>query len=116
MTDRKPRLAPARPANPGEILRDFLEAQKTTQDELARAMGVSRFSINQIVNGRRAVTAEMALRLSRVTRTTAELWLDLQRRVDLFDAHNALSDVLSDLSVLPNISEQSALVVDDGDF
>jgi plasmid maintenance system antidote protein VapI len=63
-------------------------------------MGVSRFSINQIINGRRAVTAEMALRLARVTSTTADLWLNLQRDVDLYFAQRKIGEKLLDMKVL----------------
>jgi addiction module HigA family antidote len=71
------------PISPGEVLRKKIGV---TQDQLAEAMNVSRFTINQLMNGKRGVTAEMALRLARVTSTSAEFRLDLQRDVDLYDA------------------------------
>jgi antitoxin HigA-1 len=75
------------PPTPGEVLReDFFSVKgegRITQDQLARAMKVSRFSINQLLNGRRNLTAEMALRLARATGTTAEYWLKLQMNSDL---------------------------------
>jgi plasmid maintenance system antidote protein VapI len=61
-------------------------------------MGVSRLTINEIINDRRTVTAEMALRLEAVTRVSASMWLNLQRNVDLYRAKVALADVLSQLS------------------
>jgi addiction module HigA family antidote len=45
-------------------------------------MGVSRLTVNEIINDRRIVTAEMALRLEAVTRVSASMWLNLQRNVD----------------------------------
>jgi antitoxin HigA-1 len=49
-------------------------------------MGVSFQRVNELLNGRRAVTVDTALRLGRVFRTSPELWLNLQRAVDLWDA------------------------------
>jgi addiction module HigA family antidote len=50
---------------------------------------VSRKTINEIVNGKRGITAEMALRLGMFTRTSPEMWLNLQNAVDLWDAYNS---------------------------
>jgi addiction module HigA family antidote len=83
------------------VLRRYIvEKLGVTQSELADAMRVSRLSINQIINGRRSVTADMAFRLARVTSTTPDLWLNLQRDVDLFHAQRQLADVLDKLTVL----------------
>jgi addiction module HigA family antidote len=80
-----------RPTLPGEILRDeFLEAHGITQDRLAAAMGVSRFRVNEIVNGRRAITAETAILLGASLGTSPEFWLNLQQAVDLFEARTKL--------------------------
>jgi addiction module HigA family antidote len=82
-----------RPSSPGEILREeFLTQYEITQDELANAMGVSRFRVNEITNGKRAITAETAVLLGRALGTTAKLWMNLQMAVDLFDAENELGD------------------------
>ncbi|MDQ6768865.1 MAG: HigA family addiction module antitoxin [Gemmatimonadota bacterium] len=78
------------PPTAAEVLRDVLTRHAITQDDLARAMGVSRYSINQLVNHRRAVTAEMALRLARALSTTPEFWLNLQRHADLHAARQRL--------------------------
>jgi addiction module HigA family antidote len=72
------------PLTPGAALREFvLDPHGITQDDLARAMGVSRYSINQLVNDRRSLTAAMALRLGKATSTTPEFWLKLQLNADL---------------------------------
>ena len=91
---------PAPPVSPGQLLRKRILNDKITQERLADAMKVSRFSINQIINGRRAVTAEMALRLARVTSTTPDYWLNLQRQLDLYQASLRLASELSELEVL----------------
>jgi len=109
----KQKFIPAPPIAPGEVLRDrFLSSESATQDQLAKALQVSRFSVNQIVNGRRAVTAEMALRLATVTSTTPEFWLNLQRNSDLYEARIKLSADLPKLKVLRKRKESSELIVD----
>ena len=57
---------------------------------LAEALGVSRQTINELLRERRAVTPEMALRLSRLFGNTPEFWLNAQRAVDLWDAARAI--------------------------
>jgi antitoxin HigA-1 len=91
---------PAPPISPGDVLRKHILGGTLTQERLADAMQVSRFSINQIVNGRRAVTAEMALRLARVTSTTPGFWLNLQRDVDLYQAKLKLGPLVEQLTIL----------------
>ena len=89
------------PPSPGDVLRRHIVTDAgITQDELAGAMGVSRLTVNQIINGKRTVTAETALRLAKVLRTTPEFWLDLQRTVDLHRARKALSTELDKMPVL----------------
>ena len=73
-----------RPTHPGEILReDFLPDYGLSVAALAEAVGVSRQSINELLRERRAVSAEMALRLARLFGNAPEFWLNLQRTVDL---------------------------------
>jgi addiction module HigA family antidote len=66
------------------IRHDILEEFNITQEQLADALGVSRLTVNQLCNDKRAVTAEMALRLERVTGIPAEHWMELQTRQDLW--------------------------------
>lgn len=87
--------------SPGDVLRkDYVARGRLTQDQLASAMGVSRFSVNQLLNDRRNVTAEMALRLARVLGTSPEFWLDLQRDVDLERARRRKGAEIEALSPL----------------
>lgn len=86
---------------PGDLLREQVVGRLgITQDQLADALGVSRYSVNQLINDRRAITAEMALRLSVVLGTTAEFWLELQMGVDLERARRRLGADVSTLKVL----------------
>jgi antitoxin HigA-1 len=80
-----------RPTHPGEMLReDFLPDYGLTVASLAEALGVSRQSINELLRERRAVSPEMALRLSRLFSNSPEFWLNAQRAVDLWDAAKTL--------------------------
>ena len=71
-----------KPTHPGEVLReDVLPALRMTQGELAKRLGVSRLSVSEILLGKRAVTADMALRIGRLTNTTPESWLQFRPRL-----------------------------------
>ena len=72
------------PIHPGEILQtEFLEPLGLSQNRLAREIGVPPRRINEIVHGKRAITADTALRLSIFFGTTAQLWLNLQSHYEL---------------------------------
>jgi antitoxin HigA-1 len=76
------------PSHPGDILkRLYLGPLALGIAEAAEALGVSRKTLSKIVNERGAITPEMALRLSRVFKTTPELWLNLQQTHDLWWAY-----------------------------
>lgn len=72
-----------RPVHPGEILRDELAALEMSAKAFAAALDVPGNRITAILNGRRGVTADTALRLSRYLGTTAEFWLNLQKTFEL---------------------------------
>ena len=72
------------PIHPGEILlEDFMKPLKLSQYRVAKDIGVPPRRINEIVHGKRAVTADTALRLSRYFGTTAKLWMNIQADFDL---------------------------------
>ncbi len=78
-----------KPAHPGRILKNlYLTPLSLTITELAKVLGVSRKSVSTIVNERKSVTPEMALRLSQAFGTTLDLWLNLQKKYDLWCAMN----------------------------
>ena len=82
-----------RPTHPGEMLQeDFMADFHLTVSGLADAVGVSRQSINELLRGRRAVSPEMSLRLSRLFGNSPEFWLNAQRAVDLWDASQAIKN------------------------
>lgn len=76
-----------RPTHPGEVfLEDFLLPLGITQKDAAARLHISYPRMNEIVNGKRSVTPDTALRLAKLTRTEPEFWLNLQQAVDLWDA------------------------------
>ena len=78
------------PTHPGEILlEEFLVPLGFSQAEAARRMGVSTNRLNELVRGKRGVTAETALRLSQLLGTSPEFWLNLQMMFDLWHALQA---------------------------
>jgi len=87
MSIRNTRDRKIRPTHPGEMLReDFLPDYGLSASGLAEALGVSRQTVNELLRERRAVSPEMALRLSRLFGNTPEFWLNAQRAVDLWVA------------------------------
>lgn len=80
------------PVTPGEILKEeFLAEYELSQNQLARAIGISPNRIADIVNNRRRITADTALRLSLYFGNSAEYWLNLQTHFDLKQARQHLA-------------------------
>jgi len=80
---------------------DFMPDYGLTVMALARALGVSRQTVNEILRERRSVSPEMALRLARIFRNSPEFWLNAQRAVDLWDASRALGERIRQIRPLP---------------
>ncbi|NEP19995.1 MAG: HigA family addiction module antidote protein [Leptolyngbya sp. SIO4C1] len=90
-----------RPTHPGEMLReDFLPDYDLTVTSLAKAIGVSRQSMNELLRERRAVSPEMALRLAQLFGNSPEFWLNAQRAVDLWDAAQVIQSDIARISPL----------------
>ena len=80
------------PTHPGEILmEDFLKPHGMSQTDLAERLGISFPRVNEIVNGRRGITPDTAIRLSRLFGTTPAFWLTGQLEWDLWHAERAIS-------------------------
>jgi antitoxin HigA-1 len=83
------------PVHPGEVLlEEFLQPMQLSQNRLALDIGVHPRRINEIVLGKRSVTADTALRLARYFGTSPQFWLGLQADYDLDVAMDALGDRL----------------------
>jgi antitoxin HigA-1 len=81
------------PAHPGNILRvHYLEPLEISVTDLAKELKLSRKTVSKILNGRGAITTDVALRLSRAFDTSPELWLNLQRNYDLWHTANETTD------------------------
>jgi addiction module HigA family antidote len=78
------------PVHPGAFLAELLGELSISQAQFARAIGVSAMRVSHLVNGRRPVTAELALRLARLFGQTPQYWLNLQSRYDLDRAQDAV--------------------------
>ena len=88
--------------HPGEVLLDeFLVPMGISQYRLAKDVSVPQRRISEIVQGKRGITADTALRLGRFFAMEAEFWLNLQARYDLFRAENELGKQL-DKEVRPH--------------
>jgi len=87
--------------HPGEVLlAEFLEPMGISQNALARAMGVPPRRINEIVLGKRAVTADTALRLAKAFGTSESFWMGLQADFDLEEARSRLGAGLRHVEAL----------------
>ena len=78
-----------KPFSPGEILNEeFMQPAGLNQGTLADKMAVPRRRVNEIIRGRRAVTPDTAIRLEKVFNVSAEFWLNLQMKSDLWETIN----------------------------
>lgn len=90
-----------KPTHPGEMLReDFMPDYGLTVTTLAEKLGVSRQTVNELLNEHRSVSPAMALRLSRLFGNTPEFWLNAQLAVDLWEAQRSYKKELSHIHVL----------------
>ena len=86
------------PAHPGAVLReDFIAPIGITQRELADRLKTTFRTVNEILNEKRGVSPDMALRLARFFGTSEELWLNLQDQYDLYRAKEKGRDVLREI-------------------
>lgn len=88
-----------KPTPPGEILREeYLVPLGLTQKQLADHIGCDVKVINRIVNGRSAVTAEMALKLGAALQTSPQFWLNAQEAVDVYEASRRVTSLPEPIS------------------
>jgi len=87
--------------HPGEILlEEFLKPMSLSQSRLAIELRVPCHRVNEIIHGRRGITADTALRLSKFFGTTPDFWMNLQKSYDLVVAHETLETELSHIRTL----------------
>jgi addiction module HigA family antidote len=99
------------PVHPGEILlEDFMKPMGLSQYRLAKAMSVYPRKVNEIIQGKRSITADTALRLARFFGTSAEVWMNLQALYDLESAKDRLEESV-EREVTPYLSLRQAGLV-----
>ena len=77
------------PTHPGKVIQeDYLKPLSLTITDMASTLGVSRKTLSKIINERGAITPDMSLRLSRAFDTTPDLWINLQKNYDLWQAEH----------------------------
>lgn len=85
MTNRMKR----KPVHPGRFLREeFLEPNGISQADFAEALQLNRVTISKILNERQKITTDVAIRLSRCLKTTPEIWINMQTKLDLWEEMN----------------------------
>lgn len=85
------------PIHAGEILlEEFMQPFELSQNALAKALHVTPRRINEIVNKKRSITADTALRLAKFFGNSAEFWMNLQNKFDLETARDALAEKIDD--------------------
>jgi len=100
------RKRPIYPIHPGEILADELAELNTSPTELARELHVPANRISQLVAGKRAMTADTALRLERWLGVSAAFWMNLQKRYELDLAREKSDEILKTIQPLPQASRR----------
>ena len=81
------------PVHPGKVLKeDYLEPLSLTIKEMAAILKISRKTLSKIVNMKGSITPDMALRLSRAFNTTPDLWMNLQKNYDLWQAEHSSNE------------------------
>jgi len=94
-------MAKLKPVHPGEILQEeFLGSLEVSQYRLAKDIGVPARRINEIVLGKRGITADTALRLGRYFGTSPQFWMNLQARYDLEMQRDVIGDQLEKVRAL----------------
>ena len=89
------------PIHPGQVLmEDFVKGFEITQNKLAVSIGVPPRRINEIVHGKRGITADTALRLERYFGVSAQFWLNLQTRYELDLAEDRVSEQIAAITPL----------------
>lgn len=99
-----------RAAHPGEILKDELAEIGITPTELARQIDVPANRLSQIINGKRSITGDTALRLAHWFNTDAQFWMNLQAQFDLVAAKEAAGEAIKALPTGPANSEQPGVL------
>ena len=95
---RRPENCAVCPSHPGAVLKGlYLDELHVTIGDFSKILGVSRKALSMIINGRKSVTPEMALRLAKALNTDPRLWINLQNNYDLWQAKHLKPDFLDNI-------------------
>ncbi|NEQ69562.1 MAG: HigA family addiction module antidote protein [Symploca sp. SIO1B1] len=76
----------ARPIHPGEVIADMLEDLEINQTQFAEILGVSNELVNEIIQGKQPITVDLAIRIGKALGNGHRLWLNLQQKIDVWEA------------------------------
>lgn len=106
----------ARPPTPGQVIQVLiLDQYKMTVEMLADRLGINRGELVRVIAGRSPVDAEIGLRLSILTGTSPNIWIDMQRDVDLYDMRKAAAKSLEKIEPFPSPLRLRKLVMPTAD-
>jgi len=89
------------PPHPGSVLKGlYLEELQLSVSEAAKALGVTRQNLSGIINGHTRISPDMALRLGKAFKTDPEMWLNMQKNYDLWQAEQRAGELLDKVAVL----------------
>ncbi len=90
-----------RPSHPGKILKEeFLDEMSISQTDLASALGTTFRTVNEIINEKRNISTEMAIKLSKYFGTSVELWLNLKNQYDIYKIYNKRKSAIDKVHAL----------------
>jgi addiction module HigA family antidote len=89
------------PMHPGAVIADTLEHCRLSARQAAKRMGVSVTTLTRVMNGKAAVTTDLALRIGKLFGNGPELWLAMQNSFDLWHARRKIADALKKIETLP---------------
>ena len=95
-----PLLKGLRPVHPAEILRGIIPALGRSKTEIARLLGISRQTLYDLLAERQPITVPMALRIGKMTGTTPESWLNMQRAYDVKIAEREMAEEIAKIPTL----------------
>lgn len=81
-----------KPTHPSEVIKyDILEPLNLTISEAAKDLGVTRKALSNLLNGHVSMTTKMAIKIAKATNTTAESWLNMQSKYDIYELENKVN-------------------------
>jgi addiction module HigA family antidote len=97
-----------KPTHPGEILKkEFMDPLGLTQSQLAKELSTTFRTINEIVNEKRNISPEMAIKLARYLGTSEEIWMNLQNQYDLYRVKMKRRDILRNIRPYNELHRQA---------